>query len=202
MSFNYSAKKINEMHESALKEIGNIGMGNATRSLTFILDDTIKLDLPVVEFLDIGNLSEFLNGKDEYLVLSAISQITGDISGNVLLLLRKPFLDEIIQKMLPDEPFDADNYSEMQFSAINELCNIFIGSYTSSIATFLDMNLKISLPYVCIDMLGAVMSSIAIEVCEYYDKVLVVNNYIESNYDDSFHMFYLPDEETYNKMIL
>ncbi len=202
MSFSCSAKEMNEMHKSALQEIGNIGMGNATKSLTFILDNQLKLDLPSVEFLEIDKMSDFLAGKDENIVLSAISSITGEINGTVILIIRKSFAMSILQKVLPsDTQIDEDSLTEIQYSALNELCNIFIGSYTSAVATFLDANIKISLPFVCMDMLGAVLSSVAVELFAYYDKILVVNNYIESETEDAFHMFYLPDEKSYEKIM-
>jgi len=203
VSFGYSVEEMNEMHKSALQEIGNIGMGNATKSLTFILDNNLKLDIPLVQFLETDSISEFLGGKEEYVVLSALSSITGEINGTVLLIIRKGFAVEILQKILPeDNPLDETSFTEMQISAINELCNIFIGSYTSAVATFLDVDVKISLPYVCIDMLGAVLSSVAVELYSYYDKILVVNNYIESETENAFHMFYLPDEASYEKIML
>lgn len=203
MSFSYSAKEMNEMHKSALQEIGNIGMGNATKSLAFILDNQLMLDLPSVEFLEFEKMSDFLDGQDENIVLSAITSITGEINGTVVLVIRKKFATKILQKILPgDAQIDINDLSELQTSALNELCNIFIGSYTSAVATFLDADIKISLPYVCIDMLGAVISSVAVELFAYYDKILVVNNYIESEDEESFHMFYLPDEESYEKIML
>ena len=203
VSFGSSVKEMNEMHRSALQEIGNIGMGNATKSLTFILDNNLKLDLPLVQFLEIDRISEFLGGKEEHIVLSALSEITGEINGAVLLIIRKEFALKILKKILPeDTPLDENAFTEMQLSAINELCNIFIGSYTSAVATFLDVDVKISLPYVCIDMLGAILSSVAVELYSYYDKILVVNNYVESEAENAFHMFYLPDEDSYEKIML
>jgi chemotaxis protein CheC len=204
VSFSYSVKEMNEMHKSALQEIGNIGMGNATKSLAFILDNQLKLDLPSVEFLEFDKMSDFLDGQDENIVLSAITSITGEINGTVVLVIRKNFAMRILQKILPgdDSEINIDDLNELQTSALNELCNIFIGSYTSAVATFLDADIKISLPYVCIDMLGAVLSSVAVELFTYYDNILVVNNYIESEDEESFHMFYLPDEESYEKIML
>ncbi|MEG1243666.1 MAG: chemotaxis protein CheC, partial [Oscillospiraceae bacterium] len=188
--------------KSALQEIGNIGMGNATRSLAFILEDSLKLDLPVVKFLDMDNLSDFIAGQEENIVLSAFCSITGDINGTVMLLIQKDFVMKILHKVFPaDEIINEDSFSEIQLSAIDEMCNIFIGSYTTAIATFLDIDAKISLPNICFDMLGAILSSVAVEIYTYHDKFLVINNYIESDTANAFDMYYLPDEESYKKII-
>ena len=202
VSTGFSVEAINEMHKSALQEIGNIGMGNATKSLTFILENSIKLDLPHVQFLEMDKMSDFLGGREEYIVLSALSSITGEINGTVLLVMRKELVVRILNRIFPQDTVDENAFTEMQNSAINELCNIFIGSYTSAVATFLDVDMKISLPYVCIDMLGAVLSSTVVELYTYYDKILVINNYIEAEPENAFHMFYLPDEESYKKIII
>lgn len=203
MSSIFSVEEINEMHKSALQEIGNIGMGNATKSLTFFLDNSIKLDPPDVEFLEMDKISEFLGGREEYLVLSALSSITGEINGTVVLIMRKELLSKVFEKVIPgNSEIDESNLSDIQSSAISELANMFIGSYTTAVATFLDADVKISLPYVCVDMLGAVLSSTMVELCTQCDKILVVNNYIESEQDNAFQMFYLPDEESYKKIMI
>ncbi|MEG2016374.1 MAG: chemotaxis protein CheC, partial [Oscillospiraceae bacterium] len=59
----------------------------------------------------------------------------------------------------------------------------------------------ISLPNICFDMLGAILSSVAVEIYTYHDKFLVINNYIESDTANAFDMYYLPDEESYKKII-
>lgn len=198
-----SINEMNEMHKSALGEIGNIGMGNAAKSLSYIMDETLSLEIPAVRFLGIDEIAGLLGGM-ESVVVAALATLSGGVTGYVLLVSKKEFVAEVLKKLFPDDIDISDNnFTEMQLSAITELSNIFIGSYSSAVATFLDVDIKTSLPSLCIDMVGAVLTSPAAEMCSPCDKIIVIENYIEShkNTDAFSHIFYVPDSESYEKII-
>ena len=46
--------RLNEMHIDVLREIGNIGSGNAATALASILSNTVSIDVPKVNIVDVN----------------------------------------------------------------------------------------------------------------------------------------------------
>ena len=67
-----------------------------------------------------------------------------------------------------------DEFSEMDLSALQEIGNIIAGSYLSAISAFTNMTISASVPYLSIDMAGAILSVPAIEFSKISDKALLI----------------------------
>jgi chemotaxis protein CheC len=69
---------------------------------------------------------------------------------------------------------DENEITEMKLSAIKEIGNILGSSYIGSIATLTGLQIELSIPYVAIDMAGALMSVPIIEFGAVGDKVMFI----------------------------
>ena len=47
----FSLNQVNDMYFDVLKEIGNIGAGNATTAISHMLNIKVNMEVPKVEFL-------------------------------------------------------------------------------------------------------------------------------------------------------
>ena len=81
MTFN----ALTEEHLDALREISNVGMGNAATALSQMVDDRIELHVPSVTLVDIVDVPDLMGGA-ERAVVGVTMQIHGDACGNVLLV--------------------------------------------------------------------------------------------------------------------
>lgn len=54
----------NEYQVDVLKEIGNIGSGNAATSLSIMLRGRISIDVPDVRIIDVDGISNLLGGPE------------------------------------------------------------------------------------------------------------------------------------------
>ena len=61
MSESYTAN-LSDMHIDVLREIGNIGSGNAASSLSAMLNTPIDMNIPTVKILDVEELAETIGG--------------------------------------------------------------------------------------------------------------------------------------------
>ena len=62
----------------------------------------------------------------------------------------------------------------MEQSALNEIGNIIAGAYLSSLSTLTNLTITSSIPYMAIDMAGAILSVPAIEFGKIGDKALLI----------------------------
>ena len=73
-------EQLNEMHIDVLKEIGNIGAGNAATSLSQMLNTPVDMTTPTVRILDINDAASALGGP-ENVVIGILAKLGGDIEG-------------------------------------------------------------------------------------------------------------------------
>jgi chemotaxis protein CheC len=148
-------KKLDEFQEDAIKEVGNIGMGHATTSLSKMLDKKIEITLNSIRFVPLVYVPELVRNEDT--VIGVIQQLKGNINGYLLLMLSKDSA-KFLTKMMLDEPVDKDTFSEMEQSLLKELCNIMSGTYISAISNFLGIGIMLSPPSQVYDMAEAIIN--------------------------------------------
>ena len=76
------------MHLDVLKEIGNIGSGNAASALAEFLQVSTDITVPSVKLLDFSETVNFLGGP-ENVAIGMLVGIQGDITGMMLYVLEK-----------------------------------------------------------------------------------------------------------------
>ena len=167
--------ELNPIQMDVLREIGNIGSGNAATSLADMLSSTIDIGVPCVKTLDYNEVVEFLGGP-ENVVIGLLIRLTGDIKGMMMYILQASFANNITKTFYGKELDDITNVDDLDRSAICEIGNIMAGSYVNAIAGLTGLTLDISVPSFCVDMTGAILSVPAIEFAQVSDKVLFIDD--------------------------
>ena len=154
--------ELDNQHIDVLRELGNIGAGNAATSLSVMLDEGVGISVPQVKILDYDGVVRTV-GDPEDLGIAIMIQYGGDVRGIVLFILNHEdamSIGEIlIGNMGGEEDSGSEMLSEMKLSMVKEIGNILGCSYLGSIATMTGLNFEISVPYVAIDMVGAILSA-------------------------------------------
>jgi len=178
-----------------LKEIGNIGAGNAATAMSKMLGRRIILKVPAVNIVEFKDIAESLGGPEQ-IVIGVLIQITGDINGMMMFLVRKESGAVLIHSLMGDlaPQQDSDNFTEMELSAMNEIGNILASSYLGSLAGFIQKNVIPSVPFLSIDMANAILSVPAIEFGKTADQALLIESVFETNTDSlSGYFLLIPD---------
>lgn len=183
-------EQLNATHFDILKELGNIGQGNAASSLSNMLGKPIDIAVPDVRLLDFGETVEFLGGP-ENIAIGMLIGLSGDINGMMLYVLQKSFANNMLQAVMGKQVEELTDLDEMDFSFVQEIGNILAGSYINAIASLTGLTIDISVPSISVDMVGAILSVPAVEFAKVSDKVLFI--------DDSF---LIADGEIKSNMIL
>ena len=153
---------IDSEKRDVLKEIANIGAGHAATALAALLDRPITQSIPNVMLIPLSEMPERLGGAEK-LVVSGLLDVSGDMNGFFMIVLEIEQADRIISMMLnkkkrPLKPGASRRYSEIEKSVIAETVNILGGSYLTALSELTGLNAYPSTPYLCVDMVGAVIS--------------------------------------------
>lgn len=197
-------EKLEDSQFDVLKEIGNIGAGNATTALATMLNIKVDMSVPNVALLPFDNISSFI-GSEEQTVVGILLEIQGDIDGMMMFLFDMKSAHHLVNSLMMRDVHQDENgmadFSEMEISALNEIGNIVSGSYLSALSGLTGMKMVSSVPALSIDMLGALLSVPAIEFGKYGDKLLMIQS--EFGEDDFVTGYFLliPELESYDKIL-
>ena len=184
--------ELNEIHMDFLKEIGNIGAGNAATSLSNMLSKRIEMNVPKVSLLDYNDIVDSIGGAENVLV-GVLIGFEGDIEGLILFLLKKEFVHLVLNSLMGTELKGFEEIGELELSALSEISNIMVSSYVNSISTLTNMKINITTPSLNIDMAGALLDAVTAEFAEVADKVVFIKEkYYYQNETAHSYMLLLP----------
>jgi len=181
-----------------LKEIGNIGAGNATTALASLLQSKVDMNVPQVMMLEFKDVGAILGGEEQEMA-GAYLGVEGDITGSILFLIKKDTAMMIAQKLLGE--YCGDTMGEMEISAVKEVSNIITGSYLNAIATLTGLTIYPSIPDLAIDMAGAILSVPAIQFGIMGDKILLIQSQLTNEIEMDGYFILVPEPESYEKIL-
>ena len=200
MDENINIDQMEEQYFDVLKEIGNIGAGNATTALSQMLGSKVDMKVPQVKLLEFKDVGTTMGGEEQ-IVAGIYLVVNGDINGSIMFVQRKESAKAMIGKLMGMPSEDPENFSEMELSALKEIGNIITGAYLNSLATLTNLTIYPSIPDVCIDMAGAILSVPAIEFGTVADKLLLIETDFTDDEDMSGYFILVPDAESYEKIL-
>ena len=190
----------NSIRYDILREVGNIGAGNATTALSQLLNSKIDMTVPKVELLDFKELADVV-GSAEKTVVGILLNLSGDIDGMMMFMIEYSAAKYIVNQLMGKA--DNDNsFDEMDLSALKEIGNIITGAYLSALSSLTNLKIVESIPYMAIDMAGAILSVPAIAFGELGDKALLIESEF-NQIDQSVNGFFIliPTEGSYSKIL-
>ncbi|PKM68102.1 MAG: CheY-P-specific phosphatase CheC [Firmicutes bacterium HGW-Firmicutes-2] len=188
---------IDSVQMDILKEIGNIGAGNATTALSQLINRRIDMGIPVVKVLEFKDLSEVLGGAENPIV-GILLGLEGDISGMIMFVLEQSAAHILINMLMGKNIDNFEDFDEMDLSALKEIGNIISGAYLSSLSSLTSLRILATVPYMAIDMAGAILSVPAIEFGKVGDKALLIQTDFGGDRENVFGYFILiPDMPSY-----
>lgn len=184
-----------------LREIGNIGAGNATTALSQMINKRIDMGIPKVNICEFKVLAEVLGGEENPIV-GILLAVEGQISGMMMFVLEQASAHNLINLLMCKEIDNFEEFSEMDLSALKEIGNIIAGAYLSSLSSLTGLKIIASIPYMAIDMAGAILSVPAIEFGKIGDSALLIQTDFNEGKESVFGYFILiPDLKSYETIL-
>ena len=190
MSLMISYDSLNELQLDVMREIGNIGAGNACTALSVLLGTAIDMSVPRVQLLSYESTAQKLGGEDNAVIGLQI-EINGDLEGMMVHVVQKNFAQRIINTFYAKEITNIENLDEMDSSVLNGMANITSGAYANSIATLTSLLVNIGTPNQMTGKVSDVMKLPLTKFVKPGEQVLVVDE-----------VFTIDDEHISSNMIL
>ena len=202
---NLTLEDVNNMYLDVLKEIGNIGAGNATTAIANMLGMKIDMNVPNVKLMEVSKLGTAVGAEDETIV-GIFLEVMNDIEGSMMFLVDIPSARYLVNKlMMEDVPADKP-FDEMELSALKEIGNIIAGSYLSALSSMTNLVISPSVPYIAVDMAGAdmaasILSVPAIEFGQFGDNALLIQTEICADVAINGYFILMPEQGSYEKIL-
>lgn len=192
-------RSLTELQLDALREVGNIGAGNAATALSQMIQKRIDMSVPEVEVLPVEQVVSKI-GTEEDKVIAVVLRIFGDVPGNVIFLLTMDSACRLIE-MLTGEIKDGE-FNEYQISALQEIGNILTGAYINAIVKLTRMTMVSSVPAISSDMLLSLMTTVFVESEQFDDYMMSIEaKFSEGDKDIKGFFFYIPKPGSLEKLM-
>ena len=182
-----------------LRELGNIGAGNATTALAQMLQCKVDMAVPKVALLEFKEVGEAMGGEEQ-IMAGIYLGVEGDITGSIMFLLEKDSARFLVSKMMGMQE-EGEEFSEMELSALKEVGNIITGAYLNSLSSITNLKIYPTIPDMTIDMAGAIMSGPAIQFGAVGDRMLLIQTQFFDEVAIDGYFILIPDLESYGKIL-
>ena len=185
-----------------LKELGNIGSGNAITALSMLLDKKIEMALTILKVVPFWEVP-YLYEDPDIRVFGILSKIKDNSDLIFLQIYTVESAINLINTLMENDALhkkkikvleDLDDFS---LSIISEIGNIVAGHYSSALANLMSIRLIPDVPDVALENVSALIDSIIASNCEGNNYSIIIENKL--NFDElefNGHFFLIPSMET------
>lgn len=193
-------QKVTDTYGDVLKELGNIGAGNAMTALSQMLQCKVGMRVPSVDLLEFQEVGIVVGGE-ERIMACVLFGVTGDVTGSMMFMIEKDSAKNMLAKIMGESVGDGEDFSEMETSALQEVSNIITGAYLNALASMTNRKIISTPPQMTVDMAGAIMSVPAIEFGVLGDKLLLIKTQFFGEIDVDGYFILIPDVDSYAKIL-
>lgn len=150
------------IHLDVIREIGNIGTGNAATALSSLVGHMVDIAVPEAELVPIYDVAEHY-GSPETPVCAVLIRTDGEFSCSLMFLIDEDKSNVLADLMIPMDisSLDEDTKIQIRNSAISEQGNIILGAFLNAVSQVTGWVMMPSSPAVARDMLGSIMDLVA-----------------------------------------
>ena len=155
-----------------IKELANVGGGNAATSISQLIKKPVNMNLPIIELIDYDELYESTMSEDT-VVNAVIMKMFGEAEGTFLFVISEDTLNTLVDMMMPE---GIELTEELSQSGIKELVNILVTSFVNAISKLVNINIISSVPLLTMEMFGAILNSVYMESEQYDENIMIIKN--------------------------
>lgn len=173
-----------------LSEVTRQALADASQTLTSMLEQTIRMEAPAVEVVDLYGMQSLL--QDPTTPVTAVYLLVqGDLHGHLLLLWSTESACSIADILLGKKPGTTRELDEMDLSALAEVGNVTGTCFLNALANRTGLKILPTVPATAEDMVGAIVQYAVADLAATADEAVVVETQIEG--DVKGHFLLLPD---------
>ena len=197
---NFTLEEVNDRYVDVLREIGNVGAGNATTAIASMLGIKIDMNVPKVELLEAARLGSAICTEDE-IIVGIFLEVQTDIEGSMMFLMKMDSARFLVNKLMGRDVEDEKDFDEMDLSALKEIGNIIAASYLNALSTMTNLVITPSIPYIAVDMAASILSVPAIQFGQFGDNALFIQTEFGDDVMINGYFILMPEQNSYEKIL-
>jgi chemotaxis protein CheC len=184
-----------ELELDALRELANIGSGNAATALSSMVGRPIDVSVPNTLALPLADAVDEVGAPDSR-VTGVVLPIVGELDAVVLMLFTKRD-EEILCSLL-----GVEAGSELGRSALAEVGNIIGTAYVNALSAVTGLEVEPAPPQTATDMLGAIVETVLAQNAAQHDLALLLDSdLVVENEACSFSFVLVPSAESVGELL-
>lgn len=183
-----------------IREVVNIGIGEAASSLSGLVNTRVVIRVPEVLIMGMENVREYIQTRGDDAGVYISQEFTGNITGKSLLIYSRDCAIALLNLVSIDS-IKTESLSESGIATLNEIGNIIMASCMSEITNLLDKEIRFDIPETSVtpsdDYFGDMLSDF-----DRLEKAIIIKNEMtiaEKNIRG--HMFILLTFQDFNLVI-
>ncbi|OGL43824.1 MAG: hypothetical protein A2161_10845 [Candidatus Schekmanbacteria bacterium RBG_13_48_7] len=194
--------QLDELELDILKEVCNVGVGNASIAFSKIMNSKISLSVPSIKVIPIMKITELI-GDSNTPIVAIYFKILGDSSGDLLMIFSKTSAISLIQVLLHRNITSITDLTEMEYSALRELGNIVTSAYLNALSNMLNLAIYPSVPGIVVDLAKTAFNKVLTELKRDAGPALILETFFEEQQSGVQGYFYLLlDEKSIAKILI
>ncbi|MBD3255906.1 MAG: hypothetical protein GF383_12490 [Candidatus Lokiarchaeota archaeon] len=189
--------------EDLLREIGNIGTGNAITALSRLIKKKIEVSLTNVGIISFDNLPNQFGGPQEK-VCGIFSQIKENSNSTIFQAFEMKPLMRLIStltggksKIDPDKVDSKKDLDNFAVSTITEMGNILAGHYASALADLIGTKMMVDVPEFALTEVGSLGKFFGQELETISEYIVLIKTSIKiTDLELNGVFFFIPDLDT------
>jgi chemotaxis protein CheC len=188
-------REYSELQLSALMEVANTGSGYAAADLSEMLGHSVNISVPRAIATSLNDAIDALGPAD-----SPVTAVGVRVSGDMDAVLVSICLPELAEKLCGLLGLDSE--SDIGRSALAEMGNLLSCAYAGVISEMADMTFEVYPPDLTVDMLGAMVVSLAAIIHPESDTVLLIDSDLTiQDVDAGLSVLFVPASEGIEKLL-
>jgi chemotaxis protein CheC len=161
----------NELKLDVLKELGNIGVGNATTALSQLLNYAkVEMYVPDVSLMPLADIPDLLGGAEK-VVVGVYIKAPGIVSFYMVFLLSQESAVALITELAGVETRIEEAFGR---SVLLEVGNIIMATFLNALSYMTNLTFLPTPPQLAVDMAGAVLGTVLADANVAEDYILVL----------------------------
>ncbi|MBN1503419.1 chemotaxis protein CheC [Candidatus Woesearchaeota archaeon] len=162
---------LGEFELDSLKEMANIGTGNASIALSSLLNTKVKIDVPTTEVVSVHDVKNYFTRTDE-LAVGIYSNIKEGMTGNLVLLFPLPSALVLLDQ-LGRENAKKNTLSKQDLDILKKLGSVLYSIYLTSIAKFLSLKIIFQPPNIVSTLESSIIDFVLVDIDQEEKCILI-----------------------------
>ena len=167
---------LNEEQYDYLREMMNVGAGNAAGALSQLLKHNVEVTIPDLLLVPLNDVTGKIVDDPSTPIVCIPMDFSGDITGQIFFIMPEKDAETFTDILFLKAPPGVERGEKIDMEAIAEIGNIVTGVYLDALESFSKLSIIHSAPKISFDMAQALLDESLIVAKGEQDEILVVIN--------------------------